>query len=77
MREIYGHLAGKIFLAVLILSIVALLAIIAMGYMEASPSGAPVIFFGWITAPLAAGIGFVFVWLVAYLVYFFKFWPYR
>lgn len=77
MREISGHLAGKIFLAVLILSIVALLAIIAMGYMETAPGEDPVIFFGWITAPLAAGIGFVLVWLVAYLVYFFKFWPYR
>ena len=36
-----------------------------------------VLVFGWMTLPLVAGLAFVFLWLVAYLIYFFKFWPYR
>jgi hypothetical protein len=76
MREITGHLAGKIFLLVLLVSVIVLLAFVATGAMEETASG-PFLLFGWITAPLAAGVAFVLVWLVAYLIYFFKFWPFR
>lgn len=77
MLEISSHRPGKIFLLVLLLSIVAMAVIVGMGYMEAAQDGEPILFFGWITAPLAIGIVFVLVWLVAYLIYFFKYWPYR
>ena len=77
MREIFGHTAGKIFLIVLLLSIIALLAIVGMGYMETPAGEDPVVVLGWMTMPLVVGVGFVIVWLVAYMIYFFKFWPYR
>jgi hypothetical protein len=37
----------------------------------------PVIIMGWISLPFAAGIIFLLIWLCAYLVYFFKYWPFR
>ncbi len=77
MREIYKHKPGKVYLLVLALSIVGLIAIVAMGFMTIPEGTEPVLLFGWITRPLALGIAFVLVWLVAYLVYFFKYWPYR
>lgn len=77
MREIAGHAAGRIFLAVLTLSIIAMFAAVSSGMMETAPGEAPVLVFGWMTLPLVVGVLFVLVWLVAYLVYFFKFWPYR
>lgn len=70
MREILRHTPGKVFLAVLFLSIVGMLFVTRYFTHK-------VLVFGWITLPLAAGLVFVFVWLVAYLIYFFKFWPYR
>ena len=77
MREIAGHAAGRIFLAVLALSVIAMFAVVSSGMMEAAPGEAPALLFGWMTPPLVVGVLFVLVWLVAYLVYFFKFWPYR
>ncbi len=77
MREMAGHTAGRIFLAVLALSVIAMLVVVGMGYMETPEGTDPVLFFGWITAPLAIGVVFVLVWLIAYLAYFFKYWPYR
>ena len=77
MREISGHKPGKIYLAVLALSIIAVFVIVGMGLMATPENSEPFLLFGWITRPLALGIGFVLVWLVAYLVYFFKYWPYR
>lgn len=77
MREMSGHTAGKIFLAVLALSVIAMLVIVGMGFMETPEGSAPVLIFGWITKPLAIGIAFIIVWLAAYLIYFFKYWPYR
>lgn len=70
MREIIRHTPGKIFLAVLFVSIAGM--IFVARYFTSK-----ILVFGWITLPLAAGLIFVFVWLVAYLIYFFKFWPYR
>ena len=77
MLEMTGHTPGKIFLAVLALSVVLMMVFVGMGYMEADPGEDPVLLFGWMTMPLVAGVVFVLIWLAAYLVYFFKFWPYR
>lgn len=72
MREITKHRPGRIFLAILLLSVLGMAAAIGAGLMERT-----VLVFGWMTMPLAAGIVFSLVWLVAYLVYFFIYWPYR
>ena len=70
MREILRHTPGRIFIAILFISIVGMMFVTR--YFSSS-----ILVFGWITLPLAAGIVFVIVWLVAYLIYFFKYWPYR
>jgi len=72
MREIWNHRPGRVFLSVLALSVLAMFAAIAMGLLERQ-----VLVLGWMTMPLVAGVVFIAVWLVAYLVYFFRFWPYR
>lgn len=77
MLEMRSHRAGKIFLAVLVLSIIAMMVVIGLGLMETPEGTDPILLFGWMTMPLVAGVVFVLVWLVAYLIYFFKFWPYR
>ena len=77
MTEMMGHWPGRIFLAVLLVSIIALAGIVAQGHTETPTGEAPFLLFGWMTMPLVIGVGFVLVWLIAYLVYFFKFWPYR
>ncbi len=35
------------------------------------------LFFGWMTLPFLSGVVFLLVWLVAYLIYFFAYWPFR
>ncbi len=70
MREIVGHTAGRIFLAVLFLTIIAMLYIPKYFFEER-------IFFGFVTLPFLSGLIFLLIWLVAYLIYFFLFWPYR
>lgn len=70
MREILGHRAGRMFLLVLLLAIVGLFAVTPLFSM-------PVLIMGWISLPFAAGIVFLLIWLCAYLVYFFKYWPFR
>jgi hypothetical protein len=70
MREIAGHTAGRVFLAILLLSIIGMLYIPKYFFEER-------IFFGFVTLPFLSGIIFLLIWLVAYLVYFFFFWPYR
>ena len=72
MREIAGHWPGRIFLLVLLLSVVVMAVLVAQGITETE-----VLLFGWMTMPLVLGVGFILVWLVAYLIYFFHFWPYR
>lgn len=64
------HTPGRIYLGVLFLSIVGMLFVTR--YFTSR-----VLVFGWMTLPLFAGFVFVIVWLIAYLIYFFKFWPYR
>ncbi|TVR68621.1 MAG: hypothetical protein EA427_09940 [Spirochaetaceae bacterium] len=77
MREIMGHTPGKIYLFILLVSIVALAAAAFTGVMDTPEGAAPTLVLGWMTMPLVLGFAFVAVWLVAYLVYFFFFWPYR
>ena len=77
MREIARHWPGRIYLILLLLSIVGFIAFLAMGGTDADANGDPVIVFGWMTMPLFAGVVFVLFWLVTYLIYFFAFWPYR
>jgi hypothetical protein len=70
MREIIKHTPGKIFLGVLFISIVGMLFVTRYFTNK-------ILVFGWMTLPLFAGFVFVIVWLIAYLIYFFKFWPYK
>jgi hypothetical protein len=70
MREILKHTPGRIFLIILFLSVVGMLFVTR--YFSST-----ILVFGWMTLPLAAGLVFIFIWLVAYLIYFFKYWPYR
>jgi hypothetical protein len=70
VREIIKHTPGRIFLIILFLSVVGMLFVTRFFTFK-------VLVFGWMTLPLAAGFVFIFVWLAAYLIYFFKFWPYR
>lgn len=70
MREMMEHTPGRIFLAVLVLSIVAMLWV-PRYFFKCH------LFFGWMTPPFFAGILFLLLWLIAYLIYFFRFWRYR
>ena len=70
MREILKHTPGRIFIGILFVSIVGMMFVTR--YFSSG-----ILVFGWITLPLAAGIVLMIVWLAAYLVYFFKYWPYR
>lgn len=72
MREMWSHGAGRIFLAVLSLSIIGMFAVIGAGLLERT-----VLVFGWVTMPLLVGAVFIGIWLIAYLIYFFRCWPYR
>lgn len=72
MREIWEHRPGRIYLLVLLASIIGVLVVIGLGLLEIK-----IVLFGFVTMPLLVGALFVIVWLVSYLVYFFKFWPYR
>lgn len=78
MREIMGHTAGKIYLLVLLASIVLMAVAIFSGVLNApADGGIPFLLFGWMTPPLWLGFAFVLVWLFAYIVYFLFFWPFR
>jgi len=76
MREMARHWPGRIYLSLLLLSIVGFIAFLVVGGTDA-PGGEPILLFGWVTMPLAAGAALVLFWLVSYIVYFFAFWPYR
>ena len=77
MKEIARHTAGRLYLALILLSIVGFIVFLAMGGTDTPEGGDPIVLFGWMTMPLVAGVAFVLFWLVTYLVYFFFFWPYR
>jgi hypothetical protein len=77
MKEIASHAAGRIYLIALLLSVIGFIAFLALGGANAPETGEPIVVFGWMTMHLVAGAIFVVYWLVAYLIYFFRFWPYR
>ena len=77
MKEILRHTAGRIYLIALLLSVIGFIVFLFVGGTDAPASGEPVVVFGWMTMPLAAGVLFVLFWLVSYIIYFFFFWPYR
>ena len=77
MREMLEHTPGRIYLLVLLLSIVVMAVAVFMGATDAPAEGEAILVFGWMTMPLVIGILFVIVWLIAYLIYFIKYWPYR
>ena len=70
MREILRPTPGRIFIGVLFLSVVGML-FVTRYFTE------KILVFGWMTLPLFAGLVMVVVWLIAYMIYFFKYWPYR
>ena len=70
MREMIQHTPGRVFLGVLALSVLGMLYVPAY-FVE------PRLYFGWMTLPFLAGLVFLAVWLVAYLIYFFGYWPFR
>ena len=77
MKEMMRHTPGRIYLIALLLSVVVFIAVLFMGLTETPEGGEPLVVFGWMTMPLVIGVLFVLFWLVAYIVYFFFFWPYR
>jgi hypothetical protein len=77
MKEMTRHTAGRIYLILLLLSVIGYIAFLAVGGTEAPEGADPIVVFGWMTMPLISGMLFVVFWLVAYIVYFFFFWPYR
>jgi hypothetical protein len=70
MRELIKHKAGRIYLGVLLLTIIGMLYIVRY-------FGQKILVFGLLPLPFFAGICFLIVWAIAYLVYFFRYWPYR
>lgn len=77
MIEMTRHWPGRIYLLLLLASIIGYVAFLALGGTDAPAGGAPIVLFGWMTMPLLSGVAFVLFWLVTYVVYFFFFWPYR
>lgn len=77
MKEMTGHRAGRVYLILLLLSIIGFIAFLVLGGTDMPESGVPVVLFGWMTMPMVAGVVFILFWLVSYIIYFFFFWPYR
>lgn len=77
MKEMVRHTAGRVYLVLLLISIVGFIVFLASGGTDAPEQGEAILLFGWMTMPLVSGVAFVIFWLISYLVYFFFFWPYR
>jgi len=77
MNEMTRHAAGRIYLIALLLSIVVFIVLLVIGITDTPETGKPIVVFGWMTMPLVVGVLFVIFWLIAYVIYFFFFWPYR
>ncbi|MCD5401509.1 hypothetical protein LR013_02800 [candidate division NPL-UPA2 bacterium] len=71
MREITKHLPGKIFIFILLLSLI--FAILILPFIFAPNA----VLFGWMTVPLLSGATLMLVWLGAIAIYVNFFWPYR
>ncbi|KPJ58823.1 MAG: hypothetical protein AMJ46_13475 [Latescibacteria bacterium DG_63] len=70
MREIVKHNAGRIYLGVLFATVVAMLYVTR--YFTRG-----ILVGGIVPLPFFSGVCFLLIWLIAYLIYFFKYWPYR
>ncbi|RLB04297.1 MAG: hypothetical protein DRG50_09090 [Deltaproteobacteria bacterium] len=70
MREILKHNPGRVFLIVLLLSLMGVLWVPRYFFK-------PYTLWGWMTFPFLAGAVFILVWLIAYLIYFFRYWPFK
>jgi|GEM_PF-425944 len=77
MKEMVRHTAGRVYLVLLLVSIVGFIVFLASGGTDAPEHGEAFLLFGWMTMPLVSGVAFVIFWLISYLIYFFFFWPYR
>ncbi len=71
MREMIKHTPGKLFLAILALSVLVIVLVLPFVV------GGTTVFFGWMSFPLFSGILLMLIWIVAFVVYLGKFWPYR
>ncbi|HSW35690.1 MAG TPA: hypothetical protein VLH18_03710 [Candidatus Limnocylindrales bacterium] len=71
MREITRHTPGKLFIVVLVSSLVFAVAILPFLFEPGT------LFFGWITVPVLSGAVIMLVWLVALAIYVKSYWPYR
>ncbi len=71
MREVWSHWPGRIFLIVIFGSWI-LAHTVAQFLFESDT-----VLFGWMPSPIAVGIAIFIVWLVAFGIYLFKYWPYR
>lgn len=77
MKEMTRHSAGRIYLVLLLLSVIGFITFLAIGGTQTGPGEEPFLLFGWMTMPLVIGVIFVLFWLISYIIYFFFFWPYR
>ena len=77
MKAMTRHAAGTVYLLALVLGTIGFIVLLAFGITDAPEEGEPIVLLGWMTMPLAIGVFFVLFWLIAYMIYFFFFWPYR
>jgi len=70
VREIPTHTAGKIFLAVMFISLFLLTFVAPFLYTDQ-------LYLGWMSGPFFYGIIVTVIWGVALYVYSFYYWPYR
>lgn len=77
MKEMTRHAAGRVYLLALVLGTIGFIVLLAVGITDAPEEGEPIVLLGWMTMPLVIGVFFVLFWLIAYMIYFFFFWPYR
>ena len=70
MREMPKHTSGKIFLAVMFLSLFFLIFVAPFLFTGR-------LFFGWMSEPFFYGLIVTIIWGVALSIYSFRYWPYR
>lgn len=70
MRECFKHTAGKVFILILVISILGML--IAPIFFTSC-----VMVFGIIPLPFFVGLVMIVIWFIAYVIYFKKYWYFR
>lgn len=70
MREVTRHGPGRIFLAVLLASLLFLVFVAPFLYTDK-------LFLGWMSGPFLFGAIVVIIWGIALAIYTFRYWPYR